>query len=62
MSTNNQHQKDISKAPGNNSDKQDNDKAPGEETGKYEQVTSDDLKGKKVDADPSAEEDKPVSQ
>ncbi len=62
MSTNNPDQKDISKEPGSNSDKQDTDKAPGEERGKYEQVTSDDLKGKKVDADPSAEDGKPVSE
>lgn len=33
-----------------------NDKAPGEESGKGEQVTPDDLKGKKVDADPAYEQ------
>lgn len=43
-----------------NQSKQDVDKAPGEERGKGEQVTTDDLKGKKVDADPSSETDKPV--
>ncbi len=62
MNTINQEKEDISKEPGNNSDKQDNDKAPGEERGKYEQVTPEDLKGKSVDADPSAEEGKPVPQ
>ena len=35
------------------------DKVPGEERGQGEQVTKDDLKGKKVDADPSKESDKP---
>ena len=36
-----------------------NDKAPGEEKGKGEKVTMEDLKGKKVDGDPSKESDKP---
>jgi len=36
------------------------DKAPGEEEGKGEKVTSTDLKGKKVDADPSKKADQPV--
>jgi hypothetical protein len=31
------------------------DKAPGEQRGKGEKVTHDDLKGKKIDADPSQE-------
>jgi hypothetical protein len=35
------------------------DKAPGEEHGRKEKVTKDDLKGKKVDADPSEESGKP---
>jgi hypothetical protein len=35
------------------------DKAPGEERGKGEKVTEEDLKGKKVDADPSKESDRP---
>ena len=36
------------------------DKAPGEEKGKKEKVTTKDLKGKKIDADPEKESDKPV--
>ena len=36
------------------------DKAPGEEEGMKEKVTNKDLKGKKLDADPSKEEDKPA--
>lgn len=35
------------------------DKAPGEESGKKEKVTNEDLKGKKVDGDPSKESDRP---
>ena len=35
------------------------DKAPGEERGTAEKVTRDDLKGKKVDADPEEENRKP---
>lgn len=35
------------------------DKDPAEEKGKAEKVTSRDLKGKKVDADPESESDKP---
>ena len=37
------------------------DKAPGEEKGKAEKVTTNDLKGKKVDADPAKESDKPLN-
>lgn len=36
------------------------DKVPGQEKGKKEKVTTNDLKGKKVDADPDRESDKPV--
>jgi hypothetical protein len=36
------------------------DKAPGDERGKKEKLTPDDLKGKKVDADPEKEQDKPL--
>ena len=43
-----------------NADWQGVDKAPGEEQGKKEKVTKKDLKGKKVDADPEKETDKPV--
>jgi hypothetical protein len=39
-----------------NKDLEGNDKAPGEEAGKGEEVTNDDLKGKKVDADPVFEQ------
>lgn len=46
--------------PGSNADAQGVDKAPGEEAGKAEKVTGKDLKGKKVDADPSKESDKPA--
>ena len=43
-----------------NSQLQGVDKAPGEETGKKEKVTLNDLKGKKVDADPSKKSDQPL--
>ncbi|HKZ67252.1 MAG TPA: hypothetical protein VJ111_12885 [Chitinophagaceae bacterium] len=43
-----------------NADWQGVDKAPGEEKGKKEKVTKKDLKGKKVDADPEKESDKPA--
>lgn len=45
-----------------NKDQQAVDKKPGEEKGKGEKVTDKDLKGKQVDADPSKEEGKPLSQ
>jgi hypothetical protein len=45
-----------------NRDQQAVDKAPGEERGKGEQVTNDDLKGKKVDADPEHEFEQPIRQ
>ena len=38
------------------------DKNPGEEQGKSEKVTKADLKGKKIDGDPSVETDRPVEQ
>ena len=43
-----------------NSQLEGNDKAPGEELGTKEKVTNRDLKGKKVDADPTKEEGKPA--
>lgn len=43
-----------------NKDQQAVDKKPGEERGKGEKVTSKDLKGKQVDADPSTQEGKPL--
>ena len=42
-----------------NNDFQGVDKAPGEEQGKGEQVTKEDLKGKKVDRDISDPKDEP---
>jgi len=53
--------KDKQKHP-SNKDQQGVDKAPGEEAGKGEIVTNDDLKGKKVDADPSNPFDQPIRQ
>jgi hypothetical protein len=44
-----------------NTSEQGIDKAPGEEKGKGDKVTNKDLKGKQVDADPSAKEGKPLS-
>lgn len=43
-----------------NQDQKGVDKAPGEEKGHGELVTNNDLKGKKVDGDPSREEDQPL--
>ena len=43
-----------------NADWQGVDKDPQEERGKKEKVTKEDLKGKKVDADPAKESDKPL--
>ncbi|WP_205514085.1 hypothetical protein [Longitalea arenae] len=43
-----------------NRNKQDIDKAPGEGRGEGDLVTGNNLKGKKVDADPSQEEDRPT--
>jgi hypothetical protein len=48
------------KDAGSNRDRQAVDKAPGEERNKQEDVTQKDLKGKKVDGDPSQENDRPV--
>ena len=53
---------DKKKSPADNADLQGNDKSPGEEKGKKEKLTMDDLKGKKVDGDPSLEEDQPMQQ
>ena len=46
--------------PGSYADQEGNDKAPGEDQGKQEKVTPEDLKRKKVDADPNEQEDKPL--
>lgn len=43
-----------------NADRQGIDQMPDKEKGKKEKVTPDDLKGKKVDADPEKESDKPL--
>lgn len=45
-----------------NKDQQAVDKAPGEEVGKNEQVTNEDLKGKKVDRDFTTGEEEEVKQ
>lgn len=45
-----------------NKDQQGVDKAPGEESGRAEQVKTEDLKGKKVDADPEKSFEKPIQQ
>jgi hypothetical protein len=47
---------------GQNAGRQGVDKDPAEEKGKKEKVTTKDLKGKKVDADPEDEKDQPVDQ
>ena len=47
---------DLNKYNPSNQDLEGNDKAPGEEAGKGEEVTNEDLKGKKVDADPVYEQ------
>ena len=47
---------------GSNADQQGVDKAPGEERGKSELVTKNDLKGKKIDADPADAKDQPSKQ
>lgn len=60
MNTQKQQQQPDRNTPERNTDQQGVDKAPGEEKGKAEKVTSTDLKGKKVDADPSRESDQPV--
>ena len=46
----------LSRYEPSNKDLEGNDKAPGEESGKGEEVTNDDLKGKKVDPDPAYEQ------
>lgn len=60
MSTEKQQQDNDREMQERNSDLQGVDKAPGEEKGKAEKVTNTDLKGKKVDADPAQESDKPA--
>lgn len=45
-----------------NRDQQAVDKNPGEERGESEKVTTEDLKGKKVDRDMDRQEDAPISQ
>jgi hypothetical protein len=61
-----QKQDERNSVPENENNRIDNgegvDKAPGEEAGKNEKVTTMDLKGKKVDADPEKESDQPVQQ
>lgn len=50
------------KKPGRQNGPQGVDKSPGEEVNTNEPVTDKNLKGKKVDADPSREEDRPVAE
>jgi hypothetical protein len=52
--------KNFSKSDNENRDRQGVDKAPGEEAGKGEKPKAKDLKGKKTDADPSQESDRPT--
>ena len=52
--------KNVGQYNPSNKDLEGNDKAPGEESGKGEEVRNDDLKGKKVDADPVFEQ--PITQ
>jgi hypothetical protein len=56
---NDQHKREDTDNSNMNEQRQGVDKAPGEEKGKAEQVSNDDLKGKKVDADPEKKEDRP---
>ena len=56
MQDNRNNQDTAMKDSASNKDQQAVDKAPGEERDKGEQVTTDDLKGKKVDADPQFEQ------
>ena len=57
-----QVRRDSSEEYPSNKEQQGVDKAPGEETGKEEQVKNEDLKGKKVDRDPSSEFEQPIRQ
>lgn len=56
----NRNKPGVSDTENLNSQQEGNDKAPGEERGKGEQVTPDDLKGKKIDADPSLIPEQPI--
>ena len=61
MNTNRDENKQRENYP-SNKDLQAVDKTPGEERGKGDQVTTNDLKGKKVDADPELPEEQPIRQ
>ena len=61
MEHENPNGKNEQKSVPDNEQQQGIDKAPGEERGKVDQVSTKDLKGKKVDGDPSQEKDKPAS-
>ena len=61
MNTNRDENKQSENYP-SNKDLQAVDKTPGEERGKGDQVTTNDLKGKKVDADPELPEEQPIRQ
>jgi len=52
--------KNIPGDPGSTENQQAIDKTPGEERGKAEKLSEKELKGKKVDADPSQEPGRPA--
>lgn len=58
----NSEEKNRDKQVPSNEDQQGVDKAPGEERAKGEQVTNDDLKGKKVDRDITRDTEQPIRQ
>ena len=57
-----QENKNSSDEYPSNKDQQAVDKSPGEGVGEGEQVSKEDLKGKKVDRDPDAMEEQPIRQ
>ena len=59
---NNQENKNRSEEYPTNKEQQGVDKAPGEGVGKGENVSNEDLKGKKVDRDMDRPEDQPIRQ
>jgi hypothetical protein len=58
----NQDQQGRSQDYPSSQDQQAVDKAPGEEVGQGEQVTKEDLTGKKVDRDPTDKSEEPIRQ
>lgn len=58
---NSEHKKNSKKEDAaSNESRQAVDKAPGEERNKGEKLTEKDIKGKKIDADPSQQTDRPA--